>query len=45
MGDHDDHIHVGWRPSLRPAGSAAAGMRRGQWLQLNERLNALAADR
>jgi hypothetical protein len=42
MGDHDDHIHVGWRPlydrSDRSARRAAAILKPKQWIKLIDRL-------
>jgi hypothetical protein len=45
MGDHDDHIHVGWRPrfgdNAAAARAAASALRPSQWAALVERLGAL----
>ena len=42
MGDHDDHIHVGWQPlydrSERSARRAAAILKPKQWIKLIDRL-------
>jgi hypothetical protein len=43
MGDHHDHIHVGWRPlynaNSREARRLEAVLRPKQWIKLVERLN------
>ncbi len=43
MGDHDDHIHVGWRPlfasSSREARQINSILQPRQWLKLMDRLN------
>jgi Transglycosylase SLT domain len=45
MGDHADHIHVGWRPryggSAPASRRAAAVLRPGQWTRLMDRLGAI----
>ena len=45
MGDHDDHIHVGWRPLYasdgRAARAAGAVLKPRQWLDLVERLGGI----
>jgi murein DD-endopeptidase MepM/ murein hydrolase activator NlpD len=45
MGDHDDHIHVGWRPlyatDRRAARGAGAVLKPHQWLDLVEQLGGI----
>jgi hypothetical protein len=45
MGDHDDHIHVGWRPrfgdNAEAARAAASALRPSQWTAVVKRLGAL----
>jgi hypothetical protein len=38
MGDHADHIHVGWRPGHRRIGRIDAILRPRQWIRLIDRL-------
>ncbi|HTE61380.1 MAG TPA: hypothetical protein VK631_13595 [Solirubrobacteraceae bacterium] len=38
MADHDDHIHVGWRPEPRGRRGPQVGLRAPQWARLIERL-------
>ena len=38
MGDHADHIHVGWRPRYGSAGNVDAMVRPTQWIKLIDRL-------
>ena len=39
MSDHDDHIHVGWRPGYGTIGRIDATLRPGQWTRLIARLS------
>jgi hypothetical protein len=39
MGDHADHIHVGWRPLAGTIGRVDATLRPGQWTRLIDRLS------
>jgi hypothetical protein len=45
MGDHDDHIHVGWRPEYdansKDARRMAAVLEPDQWIKLIDRLSAI----
>jgi hypothetical protein len=38
MGDHADHIHVGWQPGYGAIGTIDATLRPGQWTRLIDRL-------
>jgi hypothetical protein len=45
MGDHHDHIHIGWRPLFGTNSKAAkqvnAVLKPDQWIKLIDRLNAI----
>jgi hypothetical protein len=45
MGDHGDHIHVGWRPNYdadsKAARKMAAVLKPDQWIKLIDRISAI----